>query len=310
MKNLSIIIMFFFLVQLAGLSVVYGSVMDTNMKGKIAFEGDTNLKLNVIGLDNSETWADPISLNFTQKHIMLKNPIWHVDGKRILCIAVEKNNKFIMKLINPEDMSVNDLNAPIVDILPDNFSKSFSYPQISPDGNYLAMNLFENNRGYRIGVYNLTNNKLSICKDIIVGDNKIFWTPDSNNLTIVKFDGRQNIVCLYDVKTQKIQELTQGFQPIINPNNLRIYFVGVDERLYSIGVQGGTPQMIDNAHWRANFPIGFSKDGRYYYYAGPASWFPIVEKFAIYAFDTVKGKKTRISKAYAYVPWGSLFEGN
>jgi len=280
--------------------VVFFSVANANelnLRGKIIF--NTYKGLEVISLDNVESWSNPELIK--TENLPIAYPEWLPDGKSVVC---EFGNMNKITSIELDNLNVVFWDSPNADMLPDGYLEKFIQPQVSPNGEYLAMYLIDNNTGYRMAVYDKKNNSLKICYEEYSQTKRFSWFQDSNKIA---FETRDREVALYDFKNHAITILIKGRYPIIHPISNEIYYVGLDDKLYVISVDDRTPKRISRKNWGWVIPIAFSKDGRFLYYTDTATVF-LLEKEAIYVYDIKLNEKHRISCKYSNIEGGSLFE--
>jgi len=280
--------------------VVFFSIANANelkLKGKLIF--DSYEGFQVIYLDKIETWSNPEEIQ--TKNLPITNPEWLNDGKSVIC---DYDNLKCITTIDLNNLNMVYWDKPNVDMLPNNYQDKFIKPQISPNDEYLAMCVVENNSGYRIAVYDRTSNSFKICNEQYCQNRRFSWSQDSSKIA---FETRDREVALYDLINNVTTIIVKGQSPIINPKNDEIYYVGWDDKLYVISVDDRTPKRISRRNWGWMSPIGFSKDGRFLYYTDAATVF-LLEKEAIYAYDLELNKRHRISSKYSGIVGGSLFE--
>ncbi|MCD6571157.1 MAG: PD40 domain-containing protein [Deltaproteobacteria bacterium] len=284
------------------------------MRGKIVFSTIESARsiFNIIYLDKKDTWKNPVRFTLPHKGDRAHSLVWLPDGKNILFHYSEWSSgvrKEYLATINEDNHRVTPFEFHKI-ILPDNYKRDYACPKLSPDGSLLGAVAY-GKRGVQILVYNYSTKNLTICDKVSHCAPRFSWSPDSKYIAFETYEGPGEIA-VWELESNNIRILDKGRNPIFNPLDKSIYYIGLDKHLYAIGIDGSRRHRVDNRDWSWTFPIGFSKDGQYLFFTDGVThlWEALggLERQAIFVFDLNSHKKKRISKRYPIIEGLSLFE--
>lgn len=288
--------------------IVNGAIaFQDKLKGKMVFSSEDGLY--VINLDEKKTWRepDPIDLPQISDRINIIHEIdWSPNENEILIMCGWTDQPAIFNIIKRELCWFDDLKR---------YNK-LSSPRYSPDGRYLALlrqgshpNIYYNreNRPSFISVltlYDTKNNEIIELTDRYAGLSTPSWSKESN---IIVFETSYREIAIWDISKNESNILCKGDKPIFNRATGDIYYIGEEETLHSISLDGKKGYKLDNIGWTWPSPIDFSEDGEYLYYVG-TSGFLTLEFDYISALHIESGKTKRISKRYGAIRGAALLD--
>jgi Tol biopolymer transport system component len=293
------------------------SAIGTDLDGKIVFS--TQELLNIIDLENRDTWKAPLTIPLTHRLDMAHYVTWMPRGDSVM---------FEYTPWAEEDIYLTKRHLALIDIrtrrvtpwresaVPN--TRNIFYPKWSPDGRcmaflkYVKHDLIPNGKGrivgvkrfYELFVYGKHDKEL---REIARGyaDRQPFsWSSDSKKIAYVASDRR---LVVYDIERNDAMIIGKGFQPTFDPRSNALYFIGEDKHLNKLVLKDMRPRRVDESDWSWSRLIGISKNGKNLFFIGGGS-IGLWEYSTIDVFDLEAGEKRTISKRYGIMHGAALFE--
>ncbi|MEM2956611.1 MAG: thioredoxin domain-containing protein, partial [Candidatus Pacearchaeota archaeon] len=221
---------------------------------KIAFTSLRDGNMEIYLMNNNGTKQK----NITKSLLNESFPYFHPDGKKILFIA--KKNGFSQAF----EMDLTSKNIRQLTYSNNNVT----YASYSPDGKKIVYNLYCGGNRNDVVIEDIETKE----KRVLIEDGSIFgcyprWSSDGRMIVFnkgwINNEGYAKMkVCLYDLKTGNIDELTDGSfedgQPSFSPDNKKIIFYsdrdGVEYELYSMDLNGRNIKKLTSGGKYKNMP--------------------------------------------------------